>query len=64
VKLLTLLIGLAAMATVVTLVLGISSMASKSGEVAHRTSERWMAWRVALQGAALALLLVALYHAR
>ncbi len=62
-KLMVLFVALAALATVVTLVLGISSMVAPGGVVAHRTSERWMAWRVAFQGLALALLLSALYQA-
>ncbi len=62
-KLLKVFIGLAALATVVTLVMGIASMVAASGVVGHQTSERWMAWRVAAQGVALALLLAALYQA-
>jgi hypothetical protein len=63
VKLLTLFIALAALATVATLVLGIASMVAPGGKVAQRTSERWMTWRVALQALALALLFLALYQA-
>ena len=62
-NLLTLLVILAALATVAALVCGVSSMAA-SGEVGHRRSEEWMAWRVGLQAVTLALMVLALYQAR
>jgi hypothetical protein len=63
-KLLTLFIAIAALATVATLVLGIAAMAAPGGQVAHRTSERWMSWRVAFQALALGLLFLALLETR
>jgi len=58
-NILTLLVLLAAAATVVSLVSGISSMAY-GGEIGHRTSAEWMVWRVAFQAAALLLIVMAL----
>ncbi len=62
-NLLTLLVILAALATIAALACGISSMAYH-GEVNHRRSEEWMVWRVGLQAVTLALILLALYLAR
>lgn len=58
-SILTLLILLAAAATVVSLVSGISAMA-QGGEVAHRNSAQWMVWRVVFQAVALLLMVLAL----
>ena len=58
-SILTLLILLAAAATVVSLVSGISAMA-QGGEVAHRNSAQRMMWRVVFQAAALVLMILAL----
>ena len=58
-SILTLLILLAAAATVVSLVSGISAMA-QGGEVRHLNSAQWMVWRVVFQAAALLLMIVAL----
>lgn len=55
----TLLVMLAAAATLVTLASGVASMANH-GEIAHRTSEQWMIWRVVCQGAAVLLILAAI----
>lgn len=62
-NLLTLLVILAALATITALVCGISAMTS-GGEVGHRRSEEWMVWRVGLQALTLALMVFALYQAR
>ena len=62
-SILTLLILGAAVATVVSLVAGITSMA-RDGEVGHRTSAQWMIWRVVFQAAALVLILLALVVSR
>ena len=58
-NILTLLVLLAAAATVVSLVSGISSMAY-GGEIGHRNSAQWMVLRVAFQAAALLLIVMAL----
>ena len=51
---------LAAMiATIGSLVAGITSMAT-NGEVGHFRSEQWMGWRVGFQALALALIVLAL----
>ncbi len=60
--LMTLMVGLAGLCVVGSLLLGIASMASQ-GEVAHRSSAQWMTMRVAFQGLALALILLALWTA-
>ncbi len=59
-KIITLLVIAAVLATVVALIAGVSSMV-KDGEVAHHTSEQWMAARVGLQAGAIALLAFALF---
>lgn len=58
-NMLTLFVVLAAISTVVTLVSGISSMAT-DGEIGHRNSAQWMTWRVAFQAIAFVLILLAL----
>jgi hypothetical protein len=55
----TMLVFLAALATLVALASGVAAMASH-GEIAHRTSEQWMIWRVVFQGAALLIVLAAI----
>ncbi|MBI4193832.1 MAG: twin transmembrane helix small protein [Betaproteobacteria bacterium] len=57
---LTLLVLVAVLATIISLVSGVAAMAT-DGEVGHRRSAEWMNWRVAFQGAALLLVLLALY---
>jgi hypothetical protein len=59
-KIITLLVIGAAIATVVALIAGISSMV-KGGAVGHHTSEEWMAARVGLQAGAISLLAFALF---
>lgn len=59
-KIITLMVIGVAIATVLALIAGISSMV-KSGEVAHHTSEEWMAARVGLQAGAISLLAFALF---
>jgi len=49
----------AVIATVFSLVYGISSMAT-DGSVGHRSSAEWMTWRVVFQAAAFVLILLAL----
>ncbi len=56
---LTTMVLLATFATVASLASGIVSMA-QDGEVAHRNSAQWMVWRVALQGLAFVLVLLAI----
>jgi hypothetical protein len=63
VNILTFLILGAAVATVFSLVAGITSMA-RDGEVGHRTSAQWMTSRVVFQAAALVLILLALAISR
>jgi len=58
-SLFTLFVMLAAAATVVTLASGVAAMASH-GEIAHRTSEQWMVWRVVCQAAAVLFILAAI----
>lgn len=58
-SILTLLVLLAAAATVVSLVSGISSMVY-GGEIGQRNSAEWMVWRVVFQAAALLLIVMAL----
>ena len=58
-NLLTIAIVVAFLATVFSLVGGVSSMAAH-GEVRHHTSEQWMIMRVAFQAAALGLVLLAM----
>lgn len=55
---LTTMVLLATLATVAALASGIVSMAN-DGEIAHRNSAQWMVWRVALQGLAFVLVLLA-----
>lgn len=55
---LTLLVFIAAFATVAALVSGIASMAY-DGEVGHRTSAQWMNWRVGFQAATFLIILLA-----
>ncbi len=59
-KIITLLVIGAVIATVAALVAGIVSMV-KHGEVGHHTSEEWMAARVGLQAGAVTLLAFALF---
>ena len=59
-KIITLLVIGAAIATVVALIAGIGSMV-KDGEIGHHTSEQWMAARVGLQAGAISLLAFALF---
>ena len=56
---LTVLILVAVAGAVFSLAAGITAMAHNS-VVAHKDSVHWMAWRVAFQAAALALILLAL----
>jgi hypothetical protein len=56
---LTMMVLLATLAVVASLVTGIVSMAN-NGEIAHRKSEQWMVWRVAFQGLAFVLILLAI----
>lgn len=58
-NMLTLLVVVAAVATIVSIAFGISSMAY-NGEVGHRTSAEWVTWRVVFQAAAFALIVIAL----
>ena len=58
-SLLTLLIMAAAVATVVSLVSGLSAM-THAGPIADDDSDKWMVWRVVFQGITLALLVLAL----
>ena len=58
-NMLTLFVLVAAAAVVVSLVFGVSSMAT-NGEVGHQTSAKWMTWRVVFQAAALVLIMLAL----
>jgi hypoxia induced protein len=57
--LLGLLLLLAAACVVLSLVFGLSSMAT-DGDVGHRTSAQWMNWRVAFQAVAFVLILLAM----
>jgi len=50
----------AALAVVVSLTCGITSMANH-GEVVHRNSAQWMVWRVAFQAAAFLVIVFSLY---
>jgi hypothetical protein len=56
----TVLVVAALAATVVALVAGVASMV-KNGEIAHHTSEQWMAARVGLQAGAVSLIAFALF---
>ncbi len=58
-SILTMLVLLAAAATVVSLVSGISSMAY-GGEIGHRNSAQWMVLRVGFQALALLLIVIGL----
>ena len=58
-SLLTAAIVLALVATIYSLICGVSSMAT-GGEVQHHTSEQWMYRRIAFQAAALGLVLLAM----
>jgi len=55
----TALVLAALLATVGSLLAGITSMAT-DGEVAHQNSAQWMGWRVAFQALALLLIVLAL----
>lgn len=55
-----LLVFVAALAVLGSLASGLYSMAH-DGKVAHQTSAQWMVWRVVFQGAALLLILFALF---
>ena len=59
---LTVLIILALAGAMFALASGITAMA-RGGVVAHYDSLHWMVWRVVCQGAALALIVLALYNA-
>ena len=59
-NLLTMLIMAAAVATVFSLVSGLSAM-THAGAVADDKSDRWMVWRVVFQGITLLLLALALF---
>ena len=54
-NLLTVLVLLAALATIASLTSGIVSMA-RDGEIAHQSSAEWMVWRVLFQAVALILI--------
>ena len=58
-NMLTLFVLIAVAAVIVSLVFGVSSMAT-NGEISHQTSAKWMTWRVVFQAAALALIMLAL----
>ena len=58
--LMTAFVIVAMLATVGALFAGISAMAT-GGEVGHRSSVEWMAWRVGFQGAAFLLILFAIF---
>ena len=61
-SILTLLILLAAAATLVSLVSGIVAMGEgEDGLVGHFNSAQWMVWRVVFQGLALLLMVIALF---
>lgn len=62
-NMLTLFVVVAAVATIVSLASGISSMAI-NGEVGHRTSAQWMIWRVVFQAATFVLILLTLLAPR
>lgn len=47
-NILTVLVFVAALATLAALAFGVASMA-QDGEVAHHTSAQWMVWRVVFQ---------------
>jgi len=51
----------AAVLVALSLAMGVASMA-KGGEIAHHSSQEWMALRVGLQGVALALLLLSFVY--
>jgi hypothetical protein len=55
----TILVFLAALATVVSLASGITAMAHH-GDIGHRSSEQWMMWRVVFQAAAVLVILAAI----
>lgn len=55
----TVLVVLAALATMFALASGVSAMAHH-GEVGHLNSEQWMVWRVLFQAAAVLIILVAI----
>lgn len=57
---LTVVVLAAVLATVVSLISGISSMAADR-EVGHIDSAHWMGWRVAFQAVAFLLVLFAIY---
>ncbi|HSN39402.1 MAG TPA: HIG1 domain-containing protein [Burkholderiales bacterium] len=58
-NLLTMLVLVATFATIASLATGVVSMAYDDG-IAHRSSAQWMVWRVVLQAAAIAMILLAL----
>jgi hypothetical protein len=58
-NMLTLFVLIAVVAVIVSLVFGVSSMAT-DGEIGHQTSAKWMTWRVVFQAAALALIMLAI----
>jgi hypothetical protein len=58
-SILTAAIVVALLATIYSLVLGVSSMV-KGGEVGHHTSQQWMIFRVGFQALAVVLLIIAM----
>lgn len=62
-NMLTLFVVVTAIATIVSLASGISSMAF-DGEVGHRTSAQWMIWRVVFQAITFVLILLTLLAPR
>lgn len=58
-NMLTLFVLLASASVIVSLVMGLSAMAT-DGETGHQTSAKWMTWRVVFQAAALALIMLAI----
>ena len=59
----TLFVVVAVVAVTVSLASGVFAMV-RNGEVGHRTSDEWMAWRVAFQAAAVVLILLSLLGSR
>ena len=58
-NMLTLFVLIAAAAVIVSLVFGVSAMAT-DGEIGHQTSAKWMTWRGIFQAATLALIMLAI----
>lgn len=59
-NMMTLLVVVALFCVIGSLAFGIAAM-TQHGEVGHRTSAQWMTMRVAFQGVAVALILLALW---